>query len=184
MQASLKVRLFQLWISLSDITGHPWPLPRQRSDEYHSKDSWLCGHISKSKVENSWPLTLWSQNHSGWRHFATLLSDILLSQEELATLHKFIDKNLCYRVNPSLFLSPWSTGPHYQKKDGFFDFALTFEASTEFPRETIPFCSFLTPDHHEKHESTPILISGMHTILYGFHLETNGRLHSKPAMVH
>src|SRR5882724_9459188 len=37
---------------------------------------------------------------------------------------------------------------------------------------------------HERHESTPRSISHMRTTLYGCHLETNGRLHSEPTMVH
>jgi len=49
------------------------------------------------------------------------------------------------RVHPPLLLSPWRHCPLHLEKRWLFDFALTSEASTIFPRKTdIHFCSFLT----------------------------------------
>jgi len=59
-----------------------------------------------------------------------------LSQEELATLHKVIDENLAAGlIHPSH--SPMEhQSSLLRRKMALFDFALIFEASTEFSRKT------------------------------------------------
>jgi len=54
-----------------------------------------------------------------------------------------------------------------------------------FQERQIPTSTHLQPPRcTTKGTSLHKLISGTCTILYGFHLEMNGRLHSKPTMVH
>src|SRR5882724_6728108 len=79
---------------------------------------------------------------------------------------------------PSLPMEPRSSS--FGKKMALFISALTSEASTESPKKTdIHHHSFPTSQmHHEKHGSTPKSTSGMHTILFRSHPETNGRLPS------
>jgi len=67
-----------------------------------------------------------------------------------------------------------------------FDFVLTSGASLRFQRKTDnhSHSSPISSMHHEKHESTLKSTSSMHIILSECPQETNGRLHSKPIMVH
>jgi len=109
-----------------------------------------------------------------------------LSWEKLVVLHKFIDKislqgsyaHLTHPMEPWFFLSASKMAP--------FKFASTSGASTKFQRKTDTHsCSSLISSmHHEKHKSTPKLTSSMHITLSKQPLEMNGRLPSKPIMVH
>jgi len=60
------------------------------------------------------------------RHFYTLQSNISLSQEKLATLHKFIDENLATGLI-CLSLSPWSTSPLYSEERQLSQLCVNFQ---------------------------------------------------------
>jgi len=133
----------------------------------------------------SWPSTLWSQNHTDEGTSLPFGPIYSLSQEELAALCKFM-----MRTSLTGFIHP-SRSSHgapvlfIQKKDGFSSTLCWLpRPQPNLLERPIPTSAhFNLLDTQEKHESTPKSTSGTHTISFGLHPETNGRLPSGPIMV-
>jgi len=166
------------------------PLSRQRLTwvtilkDYHD----FVDVFSKSKAGKlSWPLTPTISKSLWMKHFSSLWLIYSLCQVELAALHKVLWQKHCYRVNPSLSLSPWSTSPLYLKKDGSLQLCVwLLRPQKNFKERLIPtLCSFLTSRCTMKgtslHQDQSLARIPPHI---DFNLEMNGRLHSESTMVH
>jgi len=120
VQASLKARIVQLWISFPEVTGHSKATSKTKVDmstvpeDYHDFTD-IFSKSKAGKLADHRPYDLKITLDEALPH---LSAHLLLVQEELAALHKFIDENLA-----TGFIRP-SRSSHgapvlfIQKKDG------------------------------------------------------------------
>jgi len=180
---------FQLWISLLEFMGHSTTTSETKVDmstipeDYHNFTD-IFSKSKASKLADYRPYDLKTTLDEGTSlPYGPINS---LSQEELATLHKFIDENLATGlIHPSH--SPHGAPVLFiQEKDSSLWLCVDFWGLNQISKKDrypLPLISDLL-DAPWKARVYTRSISGMHTTLYRFHLETNGRLHSKPTMVH
>jgi len=181
-QASLKARLFPTWISLPEVTGHSKPLPKKKGQhEYHSwRLSWLCDLFSKSKASKLADHRPYDSKSLWMKALSPPYSLIYsLSQEELATLHKFIDENLAIG-NPSSCSPLGALVLFIQKKDSSLDLHQISRPQPNFQEKLIHTSTHLQPSRCTM-KAWVYTRSSLHaTPCMDFNLETNGRQHSKP----
>jgi len=90
----------------------------------------LCRHVQQIKSwQISQTLTIWSQNHTGQRHFPTLQPYLLLvpGLQELMALCKFIDENLATRFIHPLCSSHEALVLFIHKKDSLPWLCINFQ---------------------------------------------------------
>jgi len=192
-QASLKA----LIVSTPDLT--PWghwslhnlqPLPRQRLTWvlYLKNTNDFTDVSSKSKAKQiSWPSTLWSQNHSGRRHFLPYGPIYSLSRRNLPLCISSLTKTLV-QVNPSILALPWATGPLYsEERNGSLRLCINFlRPPTKISKKDwYHFHSFLDPLDAPWKARVYTKINLQHA----YHLVwispgDKWRLHPKPTMIH
>jgi len=131
---------FQLKISLPKVVGHSTTVPEipvdlsQLPEEYHNFAD-VFSKTKASKLAEHRPYDLKITLDEGTTPpFGPIYS---LSQEELAALCKFIDKNLAtgLYVHPVPHVEPRSS--LFRRKTAHFGFVLISKASTEYPRRIV-----------------------------------------------
>jgi len=154
----------------SHFWGH-WslcgPLRDTGQHEYCSqKLSWLCGHIQQIQgLASSQPLTLWSQNHTGRRHFPTFGPFTPCPRRNLWLCVSSLTKTLLQ--GSSVLLAPLHGAPvlFHPEKRWLLRLCVYFQALNWISRKTIP-TSLISDllDTPRKHNSTPKSTSGTLTI--------------------
>src|SRR5882724_6376052 len=100
-------------------------------------------------------------------------------------LHKFIDKKLATGFICPSHSSHGALVLFIHKKDSSLQLCIDFRGLNQISKMLIhSHSSLISMTHHRKHESIPKSTSSMCIILSECLLETNGRLYSKPIMVH
>jgi len=166
-------KCFKLWISHPEVTSHLTNCETPVNMNSKSK----AGKLAE-------PSTIFPQDHPAWRHCSALWSYLLLSQEELTVLCKSLMRTSLQGSYIHLLI-PWSPSPFHPQERQLSSTLHWLQRPQPDSKMLIhSHSSLISMTHHRKHESIPKSTSSMCIILSECLLETNGRLYSKPIMVH